>query len=117
MRRPFDGRRAFGAVFAGDAQRPSSAAAEECSDEGTGKRRLPAVGCNAGLGRLRMAHRDMRCLQEHTIRKGADDLGSNICVREGVADVYALGTELNDRIRESVPVAGIQFGKKCRQLR
>ena len=26
------------------------AAAEERSDEGTGKRRLPAVGCNAGLG-------------------------------------------------------------------
>jgi hypothetical protein len=33
-----------------DAQRASSAAAEERSDEGTGKRRLPAVGCNAGLG-------------------------------------------------------------------
>jgi hypothetical protein len=32
------------------AQRTSSAAAEERSDEGTGKRRLPAVGCNAGLG-------------------------------------------------------------------
>jgi len=33
-----------------DAQRASSAAAEERSDEGTGKQRLPAVGCNAGLG-------------------------------------------------------------------
>jgi len=33
-----------------DAQRASSAAAEERSDEGTGKRRLPAVGCNSGLG-------------------------------------------------------------------
>jgi hypothetical protein len=33
------------------AQRVSSAAAEERSDEGTGKRRLPAVGCNAGLGK------------------------------------------------------------------
>jgi hypothetical protein len=32
------------------AQRGSSAAAEERSDQGTGKRRLPAVGCNEGLG-------------------------------------------------------------------
>jgi hypothetical protein len=31
-------------------QRASSAAAEERRDEGTGKRRLPAVGCNEGLG-------------------------------------------------------------------
>jgi len=32
-----------------EAQRVSSAAAEERRDEGPGKRRLPAVGCNAGL--------------------------------------------------------------------
>jgi hypothetical protein len=31
-----------------DAERASSAAADERSDEGTGKHRLPVVGCNAG---------------------------------------------------------------------
>jgi len=44
----------IGTYASRDAQRASSAAAEERSDEGTGKRRLPAVGCNAGLGDICM---------------------------------------------------------------
>jgi hypothetical protein len=40
------------------AERASSAAAEERSDEGTGKQRLPAVGCNAALAGSRFEGAD-----------------------------------------------------------